>query len=130
MYSDNFRKALLIISIILILLIFIYSGINKFLDFENGVNGLQSKFKFSKQLSIVGYSLVIFLEIIAPLLIIISLFYEGGRFFKGLVKFSLISLILFTIIVSILYHTHEIIPLLKNMGLIGGMILILLTIVN
>ena len=93
------------IGIILILILYIFSGINKILNFNNTVEVLQSKkLIFESELfSQISIVIVILLLTIGSILLIISLFNENNTF-KLIGKYLNISFIIFTIMATLLFH--------------------------
>ncbi len=120
-----------IIAVIFLVIIYILAGFNKIFNFHQNVNGLQSRFLFRSlpsYFSTIGIFTAIIIEILAPIVILFSLFYFSNTL-KMFTQTSIYSLILFTLLASFLYHpptdANEKIPFLKNMGLVGGFILML-----
>jgi len=119
------------IAIVLFFIMFIYSGLNKIINFKKKINGLDKKiyeflsFKLSNIFLYLGMIIVILLEIIGSLIIVY--YFLGGKYFsKKYIEYLLIIYLLFLIIVTILYHppTDKIIPFLSNMTTFGGLLLI------
>lgn len=118
-----------IIGIFSILLIYILAGFKKIFSFQDNVTSLKTRNIF-RQLPYIFSSFGIFgtilIEIVAPLIILFSLFYFSS-ITKSLVNISITSIIVFTLLASFLYHPptnpNERINFLKNIGLIGGLIL-------
>ena len=116
----NEKKGLLL-SAILLNLIFFVSGINKSKNIKGVAKGLNKKLPMLHEslcyISIVG---VVILEIIAPLLIISSIF----GYYKHLGFYSCYAIILFTILATLLYHypnkKENFHPFMRNIAIIGG----------
>ncbi len=108
---------------VLLFSVYIYAGFNKIFNFESTKKSLKTKLSFLPEW-IIAFCIVsaIIIEIVCPLLI---LFFNGN---KEVHNINLFILILFTFIVSIVYHnpleSSNISEFLKNMALIGGMCLL------
>lgn len=89
---------------IMILLMYFFAGINKVLNFNSTALGLKSKLLKNK-LPLIIYKCIIFLvivlEICAPILILISI---QTNSYNLEAYYSCITLGLFTILATILYH--------------------------
>lgn len=119
-----------IIAPLLLLSMFFISGIQKIYKFSDTVVNLQSKIKmeiipeFFYKLAIV---LVILLEILAPIIIMYFFFTNKS---KHLAYYASLALVLFTIIVTIVYHPpvwmnyYKSIPFWANISLIGGLLIL------
>lgn len=110
------KNLLNVIGRILISLVFLYSGVNKILKFSGTQNWMEG-------FGIPGVLLfpAIIIEIVCPILIIIG--------YKA--KVSAGALIIFCFITAFVFHFDfsnqmQIIALLKNLGLAGGLIFILI----
>jgi uncharacterized membrane protein YphA (DoxX/SURF4 family) len=118
----------LVIATILIFIMFIYSGIDKILNFNSKVQTLDTKLDKKLPLWLVNLSmyLVILLEIIGSIIIILRVLYlKNPEFSKILLPLSnavLIFFLSFLIIVTALYHPPNkgIIPFLSNCTTFGG----------
>jgi uncharacterized membrane protein YphA (DoxX/SURF4 family) len=113
----------------LLLAMFILSGYHKLITFPKTVDNFQTRINlpisyFIYQIIIL---LVIILEIIAPL-IIIYYFYSNNL--ESYAYIACISLIIFTIFATIIYHPPDLynyyksIPFWANISLIGGLLLL------
>ena len=113
----------------LLLSMFIISGFNKLFNFKETVDSFTKKLKFSNTvISNFIITLVILLEIIAPLLIIYY-FISGSTNCKKYAYYSAISLCIFTILATILYHPPKMLykkslGFWANLTLIGGLLLL------
>lgn len=89
----------------LLVIMFLLSGINKIYTFNDSVNSLQQKLSFmeNKLVSII-IIIVILLEILAPSFIIYN-FVTGKN--KAWAYYSVIGLIVFTILATIIYHPPD-----------------------
>ena len=108
-------------------LIFFIAGINKILNFNGVVDDFNSRLvflpKFLAQLIILA---VILIEIICPVIIVYSFNYKK---IKTIAYIALITLCVFTILATLLYHLHgsinQIIKFLSNTALLGGLWLLI-----
>ena len=116
------------IQIAMILIIFVFAGINKIFSIDStsqglmNVTGLSFLPLFLFQIAIV---IVIILEIFAPIVVFGG---EYNLFEKTYSRIAVQSLIAFTILATVLYHpptdSSQMIPFMKNLALLGGMWLI------
>jgi len=112
----------------MILLMYFLAGINKARNFSDTVSGFKNVF-FMKKLPSIFYqlsiSIVILLEILAPLIIIYSL---KTNLYSGLAYFSSIFLAGFTVLATIIYHFppqgSAYYPFIKNLTATGGLMLL------
>ncbi len=114
----------LLISTILISLIYVKAGFSKINNFTSTVKGLKEMFPL-KSLPNKFYELaillVIIIEIVAPLILILSNFVPV---LFNAARIAIYSLIIFTILVTLLYHSNEGLMKLifdKNLAIIGGL---------
>jgi uncharacterized membrane protein YphA (DoxX/SURF4 family) len=119
------------LSSILITLLFFTSGIHKIKDFMNVSKGFVEKTNVSLFFAKIIISLVILLEIIAPLIIT---FYSANpsttnNMFRQYTKISILVLIVFTILATALYHFPpygaNYYSFMSNLSTIGGLLLLL-----
>ena len=118
----------LVIATILIFIMFIYSGVDKIINFNSKVQTLDTKLdrKFPLWLVNLSMLLVILLEIVGSIIIILRVLYlQNPEVSKILLPFSnivLILFLLFLIIVTALYHPPNkgLIPFLSNCTTFGG----------
>jgi uncharacterized membrane protein YphA (DoxX/SURF4 family) len=118
----------LVIATILIFIMFIYSGIDKIINFNSKVQTLDTKLdkKFPLWLVNLSMFLVILLEIVGSVIIILRVLYlknpEVSRILLPLSNAVLILFLLFLIIVTALYHPPNkgIIPFFSNCTTFGG----------
>lgn len=114
---------------LLVVLMFILSGIGKLYDFEMTVESLKNKvpLNLSQVFHELGIYIVILLEILAPIIIIYSVF---TGLYKNEAYYSVIALIVFTIVATLIYHPPNFgsykksIPFLANVSLLGGLLLL------
>lgn len=115
----------------LLLTMFFISGLHKVFTLDKTVNNLQSKINIQMNLAKIGIYIVILLEIIAPILIIYNIITKKYRDYA---KYSVWSLIIFTIIVTFIYHPpdfsnyYKSVAFWANISLIGGLLLLQKTI--
>lgn len=114
----------LLISTILISLIYVKAGFSKINNFTRTVKGLKEMFPVKTlpnkfyELAII---LVIIIEIVAPLILILSNFVPV---LFSVARVAIYSLIIFTILATLLYHSNEGLMKLifdKNLAIIGGL---------
>lgn len=121
------------ITFTLLVIMFLISGINKIITFDDTVVSLKQKvnYDFSDNLYKFVIILVILLEIIAPIIIIRHAIKND---YKKEAYYSVIGLIIFTIVATVLYHFPDFtnykksIPFWANVSLIGGLLLLANTI--
>ena len=106
---------------------FIYSGIDKIINYKKKVQSLKEKINVSDILLNIGMICVILLEIFAPLIIITRLFIgeKSPRTLKLLSNVMFGLLILFMIVVTLIYHPpskSKLIPFLSNCTTFAGII--------
>jgi uncharacterized membrane protein YphA (DoxX/SURF4 family) len=120
----------LIIPSIFITLLFFLSGFHKIKDFINVTKGFVNKthLPFTLGKFIIAY--VIILEILAPL-IITAYAYNYNPTLLPYARFSIIALIIFTILATILYHfppnKNNYYSFMSNLSTIGGLMLLYMT---
>ncbi len=113
----------------LLVLMFLISGFNKIYTFDGVVEGLKQKIQYDIPIEFykIVILVVILLEIIAPLLII-NYAMTGNN--KQEAYYSVIGLLLFTILATIIYHFPDFsnykksLPFWANISLIGGLLLL------
>jgi len=118
---------LVLISTIYITLLFFVSGFHKIKDFMNVVKGFMNKTKLPLLLAKLIISGVILLEIAAPL--IIALYsYNANPNLYTYSKLSLLGLIVFTILATLLYHFPPFgtnyYSFMSNLSTLGGLLLL------
>jgi len=110
---------------------FIYSGYDKIIHFNDKIKSLDSKIsKYIKLPEILlkfGMILVIILEIIGPIIILSRMILGKNtpNVLKILSNITFVCYILFLIVVTLIYHppNDKIIPFLSNCTTLGGIIL-------
>lgn len=114
----------LLISTILISLIYVKAGFSKISNFTSTVKGLKDVFPVKtlpNKFYELAILLVIIIEIVAPLILILSNFVPV--LFTA-ARIAIYSLIIFTILATLLYHSNEGLMKLifdKNLAIIGGL---------
>ncbi len=120
MIKSNIQKT----AIVFFFIMFIYSGLNKILSFEDKVITLKKKTNLIYPINELGMIGVILLEIVGSLLILYYFF--GGKINKEIIKKICYIYFAFLIVVTFLYHPphKKIIPFLSNLTTFGGLLLI------
>jgi uncharacterized membrane protein YphA (DoxX/SURF4 family) len=118
---------IIFISSVFITLLFFLSGFNKIKGFISTAKGLSNRTNFPLALAKIVIVCVIILEIVAPF--IISLYaYTHTPFLRGYARLSIIGLIIFTILATILYHFppqgKNLYSCMSNLSTIGGLMLL------
>lgn len=114
----------LLISTILISLIYVKAGFSKINNFTQTVKGLKEMFPVKtlpNKFYELAILLVIIIEIVAPLILILSNFVPV---LFSVARVAIYSLIIFTILATLLYHSNEGLMKLifdKNLAIIGGL---------
>ncbi len=117
-----------IICILMISIMFIYSGYDKIISFDKVATGLNTKMIFNSiplifsQLAII---ICIILELVSPILILYGLIKKDKRFMIA----GLAGLIIFTVLASVFYHkfSFEDNGMLKNVAIVGALLFIMLS---
>ncbi len=118
---------LVLISTIYIILLFFLSGFDKIKNFTQVAKGFMNKTNLPIMLSKIIIGVVILLEIVAPF--IISLYsYNHNPMLYTYTKMSLLGLILFTILATVLYHFppfgSNYYAFMSNVSTLGGLLLL------
>ena len=123
---------ILFVASVFITLMFFLSGFNKITDFSQVTKGFCRKTSLPLLLCKIVIVCVILLEIIAPLTIAIytgNPHLQANTMFKNMTKASIISLIAFTILATLLYHFppygSNYYSFLSNLSTVGGLLLLL-----
>jgi uncharacterized membrane protein YphA (DoxX/SURF4 family) len=111
---------------ILITLMFFLSGIEKIYTFSKTTMDFSNKINIPLTLSKLVISVVILLEIIAPIIIIMYTF-TGLFNLLPFFKTALVSLIVFTIVATIMYHnpfknSKNYYEFITHLSIIGGLL--------
>jgi uncharacterized membrane protein YphA (DoxX/SURF4 family) len=118
---------LVLISTIYITLLFFISGFHKIKDFMNVVKGFMNKTSLPLLLAKLIISGVILLEIIAPLIIALYSYNANPKLYTYS-KLSLLGLIVFTILATLLYHFppfgSNYYSFMSNLSTLGGLLLL------
>ena len=118
------------IAVCLLLFLYVWADIGKVSNFTKTSTGLTEKFKKYLWLDIpqvgkLALAMVIILNVIAPLIIILSLYRITWR---RVAQYALIWLIFFTGLATYLYHvnkdTKDWTGAVKNLSIIGGLLLL------
>lgn len=115
------------IASILLLSMFFMSGLNKVSTVDKAISNLGNKLSIDTSLATVGIYVVIILEVLAPLII---LYYIINKQYKDYARYSVWGLIIFTIIVTFIYHPPDFSNYYKslafwaNVSLVGGLLLL------
>jgi uncharacterized membrane protein YphA (DoxX/SURF4 family) len=118
---------LVLISTIYITLLFFLSGFDKIKNFTQVAKGFMNKTNLPIMLSKIIIGVVILLEIVAPF--IISLYsYNHNPMLYTYTKMSLLGLILFTILATVIYHFppfgSNYYSFMSNISTLGGLLLL------
>ena len=106
---------------LLVLLLFISSGLEKVFSVQSNSKLLQTKIGVPLGLCTLVILGVIVLELVGSGVILYSAS-TGSR--KNLARISIVGLILFTVLATVLFHMSEPSQILKNLSVIGGLILL------
>jgi uncharacterized membrane protein YphA (DoxX/SURF4 family) len=128
MEYKNFMKLL---SVILISIIFLFSGITKIFDFNDTTLGFHQKVNSGIFSNILAYNasqaliiIAILILIIAPVLMMIGILEDN----KLLLRIGSWLLIGFTVLATFIYHpitdSSQRYDMLKNVAIIGGLIMV------
>jgi len=121
------------ISIILISIMFLWSGVQKILHFQNKVTVLSKKTNMPKWLSSLGMIGVIILEILGFILLIGNCckltfpFLPKWLSRKQMIEYILLAILAFLIVVTFIYHPPSMkkpIPFLSNLSIFGAFLYI------
>lgn len=115
--------------IVLLVIMFLISGINKMYNFSDTVMGLKQKLNYdmSNEIYNLIIVIVILIEIIAPIIII---YYGVTRTYKMTAYYSVITLVVFTLLATVLYHFPDFsnykrsLAFWANISLLGGLLLL------
>ncbi len=116
-----------IIAVFMISWLFVVSGYNKIIDFNDNVIGLQSKMLFNSLpliLSQLAIIVAVILELASPILMLYGIIQNDKRFIVA----GAIGLMIFTILANIFYHPlndkAQVMPFIKNTSIVGGLLYI------
>jgi uncharacterized membrane protein YphA (DoxX/SURF4 family) len=127
----EYNKLVKLISVILIGILFLYSGITKIFDFNDTTLGFHQKVNSGIFSNILAYNasqaliiIAILILLIAPFLMIVGISEDS----KMLLRIGSWLLIVFTIVATIIYHpitdSSQRFNLLKNLSIIGGLVMV------
>lgn len=118
---------LILISTIYITLLFFISGFHKIKDFMNVVKGFMNKTSIPLSLAKIIISGVILLEIVAPFIIALYSYNANPKLYMY-TKLSLLGLIIFTILATLIYHFppfgSNYYSFMSNLSTLGGLLLL------
>ena len=124
----NINISLAIISSIMTLMFFL-AGVDKIVNFTKVVTGFQRRLPGNLNITLCQFAILIaiLIEIIAPIVIVYS--FARDKHYEY-AKYAIISLILFTILATLMYHfppTGRIYyPFISNVASVGGLMLLYL----
>lgn len=116
-----------LIPVNIMMIMFFLSGIDKIINFYKISNEFTTKIpvKIPIQLAYMAIIIAIVIQLVAPILINVGLIKKNKR----LVFYSTLSLIVFTVLATLLYHFpptgYQYYPFMSNLTTIGGLMLIL-----
>ena len=119
-----------LLAAILLTTMFFLSGFHKIITYTKTVNNFRGKININvnEQIYHLVILLVILLEILAPVIIVYHYITEE---YSSYSNYAVISLIVFTILATLLYHPldmtnyYKSIPFWANISLIGGLLLLI-----
>jgi hypothetical protein len=118
---------IIFISSIFITLLFFLSGFNKIKGFVSTAKGLSKRTNFPLALAKIVIVCVIILEIFAPFIISVYA-YTHNPLLRGYAILSVIGLIIFTVLATVLYHFppqgQNLYSCMSNLSTIGGLMLL------
>lgn len=118
---------LILISTIYITLLFFISGFHKIKDFMKVVKGFMNKTTIPLSIAKIIISGVILLEIVAPFIISIYSYNSNPKLYTY-TKLSILGLIIFTILATLLYHFppfgENYYSFMSNLSTLGGLLLL------
>lgn len=122
-------NTILLSGTIMLLLLYFLAGLKKIKYFTMTATNLKTKMSYLKQLPMVFFKFLIFcaisIELAGPLMIVFGQLYSSFQIYS---QISIIALIVFTAIASLIYHfptiKREQTNFLKNLGLIGGLLVL------
>lgn len=132
MFLENLHlnpQILIIVTLLFVLPMFIYSGIDKIIHFQKKVDSLQKKLNTTQLIAQLGIIAVIIIEILCSLILLASAItlHKQPAFLKIATNISIILFMLFMIVVTPIYHppNDKLIPFLSNMCTFGVFLLLL-----
>lgn len=112
------------VAVVLYFVMFIYSGFNKIIHFQQKVNILGKKTFLPYFINVIGMVGVLLLEIIGSLAIILYSIYPIKKY-KKFIQVSYILFLIFLVVVTALYHppsAKKMIPFLSNLTHFSGLL--------
>ena len=105
---------------------YLLAGFNKLMNFKSTSDSFAKKFTYLAPFAAIIISLVILLEIVAPLVMVYSAAKPNTKFTYGNMASS--ALIIFTVLATLMYHFPPTVkenkmPFLRNVSLIGGFLI-------
>ena len=119
--KENFFKK---VAVFLYFAMFIYSGFNKIIHFQQKVDILGKKTFLPYFINVIGMVGVLLLEIIGSSAIILYSIYPIEKY-KKFIQLSYILFLIFLVVVTALYHppsTKKMIPFLSNLTHFSGLL--------
>jgi uncharacterized membrane protein YphA (DoxX/SURF4 family) len=116
-------------SSVLLTLLFILSGYNKLNNITKVAEGLKNKVNFDINFDLykLAIIIVIFIQLVCPSIILYTVYTKNKKYNKY-AYYSIIALILFTILATLLYHFpptgKNYYSFISNVALIGGLLLL------
>ena len=112
----------IVLQSLMVLLLFMFSGGEKLFNVSHNSKLLQSKCAWLPLgLCTLAIALVVLLELVGSGVILYSVS-TGSK--KNLAKVSILGLIVFTVLATVLFHMSEPSQILKNLSVIGGLSLL------
>lgn len=128
----EYNKFIKLLAVILIGLLFLFSGVHKIFNFNDTTLGFHEKINNGIFSNILAYNasqaliiIAILLLLVAPILMTIGVLENSNL----LLRIGTWALIVFLIVATIIYHpitdSSQRIDMLKNFAILGGLIMIL-----
>lgn len=119
----------ILIYVFLLLLLFLVSGYEKFFTIKETASGLQNKLNWqflSLEVFMLAIIIVVIIELLCPPIILYSL---HTNTYKREAYYSILALVVFTILATLVYHNpllsqKEYYAFLKNLSIIGGLLIL------
>lgn len=114
---------------LLLTMMFFFSGLSKISNFTSVSDSFRDKFNVNSKISELIITIVILIEIIAPIIIVYYYYYNTNSI-KKYAKISILTLICFTILTTLLYKQFDFTSYYKstaflaNLSLVGGLLLL------
>jgi uncharacterized membrane protein YphA (DoxX/SURF4 family) len=118
---------LVLVSAFLILLMYFLAGVSKISSFTSTVQGLKTMIGFKLPIILYKFAILgaIILEIVAPLIIMLSL---QTNMYKTYAYYSSVILALFTVLITLIYHfptnKGQYYSFMKNTTAVGALLLL------